>query len=946
MRKIHVCKLILATVLTLVALLPAPAAAQNSAIAGVVRDVTGGVLPGVTVEASSPALIERARVVVTDGAGQYRVITLPPGVYTVTFSLPGFSTVVREGIELTTNFTANVNAELRVGSVEESITVSGASPVVDIQSATQQQQLGRAVLDAIPTGRSLPSIGKVLPGIVTNGIDVGGSEGMQTQGMTVHGSGAGRYQIDGMTVQSGIGAGTAAQYWNDAMFEEFTYQTSAMPAEVDIGGVRVMMTPKEGGNAFSGHALGQLATWGSDNFTDDLKARGLGTPDKILEIWDQDFALGGPVKRDRLWFFFSQRYWGVNQLVAETSYRDPRLCTDIDWATSKRERKYGCQGIDDNWIYNYIGRLTLQATPRNKVSAFYSKENKYRGKRELQPGVSPEATTQQIMNLSYSFQAKWVSPITNRLLWEAGLSQYFLNYDFDYQPVVGPNDRPHTDLLLQQTWGARPGGFFNRNNHRRFWNLSLSYVTGSHAFKTGFQWSHGPADDTYDRYLGHTIQEYRAGVPASVVVDNTPLITRARMKKDIGVYVQDSWTIDRLTINPGVRFSYYEAGLAAQSNPAGRWVPAREFPAVESLPTFTNVSPRVSAVYDLFGDAKTAIKASPSEYIEPLGHNYAERYNPSFVDTDRRTWADLNGDDLAQDNEVGPAAKSSFGIKAALRPDPEKLKRQRDWEYTVSLQHELRPGMSAQIAYIRRVFMDIRKSDNLLVDPVADYTLVPIPDPRGNGETITIYNLSSTKFGLTDVLDYSSETNRRYWDGIELTANGRLPNGGTVFGGYTLGGASQMLCDVDDPNQLRYCDRSEPWLGQIKFGGAYLLPLDLQLSGTFVSFPGENLGVNYNVNRTVLRSLTGRTLTQTQVVVPLDDPSDPDRRLDRVSQVDLRVAKVLRVGQRRVTVQFDMFNVFNANTVLAEVQTFGPALAQAREMIKGRLFQLGAQLHF
>ena len=235
---------------------PATAWAQ-SAIAGVVKDTSGAVMPGVTVEVASPALIEKVRSVVSDGQGQYKIVDLRPGVYSVTFTLPGFNTVKRDGVELPTNFTATINADLRVGALEETVTVSGASPVVDVQNAVQQVVLSRQVLDAVPTGRSIPTLGALLPGARLALPDVGGTSGMQNRDLTVHGS-DGRdttFQVDGMTLNGIEGDGSVQSYFNEAMFEEISYQTSAINAEVSAGGVRANMIPKDGGNQFKGHAV-------------------------------------------------------------------------------------------------------------------------------------------------------------------------------------------------------------------------------------------------------------------------------------------------------------------------------------------------------------------------------------------------------------------------------------------------------------------------------------------------------------------------------------------------------------------------------------------------------------------------------------------------------------------------------------------------------------------
>jgi hypothetical protein len=934
----------------LVTLLPAVAAAQST-ISGTVRDASGGVLPGVTVEATSPALIEKVRVVTTDASGQYRIVDLRPGTYTITFTLTGFSTVRREGFELAANFAAPLNVDLKVGALEETITVTGDAPLVDVQSATQQVSLKREVLDAIPNGRNMPAVGKLMPGIVST-MEVGGSEGMQTPGMSVHGSSQTNYQIDGMTLQSPIGNGTAAMYWNDGQFENVSFQTSGIPAEVALGGVRVMMTPRDGGNAFKGSVVGQFAKIQSNNFTDKLKAGGLTEPNETLEQWDENASVGGPVMRDRVWFFLTQRYWGVNQLISNTKYNPAsiRLCTDIDWKTSKREREHGCQGIDDNYINNGMLRMSWQATAKNKVSAFYSKENKYRGHRELAPGISPEATTPQIMNLSYGFQVKWTAPVTNRILWDAGVSQYFLNYDFQYQDPVGPHDRPHVDLVRQLTWGARPGGFFNRNDYKRYHYFTLSWVTGSHELKGGLQYNFSQENSTYDRYLGHVVQEYNEGAPVSVLVDNTPVQNRPRLDNESGLFIQDSWTVKRLTLNPGIRWDYIKFSIDEQGGPAGRWVPARHFDQIGNLPSFTEWSPRFSAAYDLFGNAKTAIKGSASKYLSSMGHGFADTYNPFFVDTDRRTWQDRNGNDLADDDEIGPPQKSSFGLKAPRRPG-DGLKRLADWEYSAAIQQEITRRISGSFAFIRRRFINRGRSVNTYVDPVPgsptfSYTPFQIPDPRGNGQMITAYNLASRLSGLTDIVDTSSDVNRTYWNGIEFTANGRFGAGTTLYGGITMGGGSQNVCQVEDPNQLRYCERSEKWRPQYKFGGARLLPKDIQISGTYVAFPGNGLGVNYNISKATFRSLTGQTLTQTQIIVPLDNPSRPDRYLPTQQQVDLRLAKIMRLGNKRLNLNFDMFNALNFNTVQTEVQTFGSRLGVYTGQLPGRLIQFGAQIYF
>jgi Carboxypeptidase regulatory-like domain len=315
-------RLVLAVLACLVAL-PSLAHAQ-SAITGIVKDTSGAVLPGVTVEAASPALIEKTRSVTTDGEGRYNIVDLRPGVYSVTFSLEGFSTVKRDGVELPANFTATINGDMKVGSLEETITVSGQSPVVDTSTAVQQQVLSRAVLDSVPTGRSVPTLGAMLTGARLALPDVGGTSGMQNRDLTVHGS-DGRdttFMVDGMILNGIEGDGSVQSYFNDMMFEEVSYQTSAINAETSAGGVRANMIPKDGGNIFKGTAFvsGGNKHMQSDN-TADATAEGLAAGDALNKVWDVNVAVGGPIRKDKLWFFASGRDWGVQQFIANSFYR-------------------------------------------------------------------------------------------------------------------------------------------------------------------------------------------------------------------------------------------------------------------------------------------------------------------------------------------------------------------------------------------------------------------------------------------------------------------------------------------------------------------------------------------------------------------------------------------------------------------------------------------------
>src|SRR5438552_8055762 len=312
------------------ALLPTMASAQGTgAIAGTVRDASGAVLPGVTVEAASPALIEKVRTAITDGSGQYKIIQLPPGVYTVTFTLPGFSVVKREGVELTADFTAPINADLKVSTLEETSTVSPESPIVDVQSITTRTVMTRDVLDALPTGRNIQAVGIMIPGtnISLGGggalsRDVGGSGSLQQSPLQYRGSGDAVQTVEGMRLNNLCAQGQySGVYWNDGSFQEISYVTGADSAEMGQGGIRINMVPKDGGNTFHGVAFGNYA--GSSFAADNCGSSGVGVPcsrsdlygdltfnaankltnvSNLKRIWDVNPSIGGPIARDKVWF--------------------------------------------------------------------------------------------------------------------------------------------------------------------------------------------------------------------------------------------------------------------------------------------------------------------------------------------------------------------------------------------------------------------------------------------------------------------------------------------------------------------------------------------------------------------------------------------------------------------------------------------------------------------
>src|SRR5215468_6445886 len=560
-----------------------PALAQ-SAVAGVVKDPTGAVLPGVTVEAASPALIEKTKSTTTNEAGQYRLVDLRPGTYTVTFAITGFSTVRRTDIVLESNFTAPINVEMKIGQVAENVTVTGASPVVDVQTSQRREVVNQQLLEALPTGRNFQLMAGTVPSVTTGVFDVGGSSAMWTGGsLLVHGSitNDSRTLIDGMVVDAMFGGGQCScVYDNENQTQEMAVQVTGGSAENQLSGVLVNRIPKSGGNTFAGDGLFLFAnrSMQGDNLDDALIARGLTSDAKLYRDYDLNYSGGGPLIKDRLWFFVSGRNFAYNNYVAGAVNPD------------------GSQAIDDNTAKAFPARLTTQLDAKNRFTAMFDWANKIRGHRNLAANVTPAASIQQSQPAEHILQGKWTSALTSHLLLEAGYTQSFNAPLYTYEPEVAidtchavytacaPGSYgtiAHQDTLLGTQYVAAVAGpvsgsgpaFMPALSH--VVQASLSYVSGAHAFKVGFQDRFGYAKDIRTNVNGDLTQQYRGGVPSFVNVLNTPFNNEVDVNSDFGIFVQDTWTTKRLTLSPGIRYDHFNSSIPAQTEAAGRFVPVR-----------------------------------------------------------------------------------------------------------------------------------------------------------------------------------------------------------------------------------------------------------------------------------------------------------------------------------------------------------------------------------
>ena len=916
--------LLLAAGITIAA---AASAQAQSAIAGVVRDGSGAVLPGVTVEASSPALIEGSRAAVTDNAGSYRIENLRPGDYVVTFVLTGFRTVKREGITLPASFTATVNADLSVGQLEESITVTGESPLVDVRGSVSQSVMSRATLDTIPTGRDPFAVGQLIAGVTTSTPDVGGTQVMQQPTLQVHGSSNNDnvFMVDGVQIQHiGFGGNQTGFYFNDGLMEEISYQTSSLPAEAPVGGVQINMIPHDGGNAFHGgvFATGGNGSMQADNLTPDLVALGFKIQNRVQSVYDVNVTLGGPIRRDRLWFFGTFRRWSANNYLGNT------------FAST------GAQAVDDQHLTDATGRFTYQATRLNKFSFHYDRSIKWRGHRPnnwLTASINdPISDVVQTTQLNYIGEIKWSSPISNRLLAEAAIFTLPVNYTLGFEPDAAPGTYATWDQIRSAISGVSPR--MDTNSARMFtYSGNVSYVTGSHSLKVGTQVRTGWSQELFS-IRGDILQITNKGEPNSVRLVNTPS-GHKESGVNTGVYVQDSWRLGRWTLNPGVRFERFVMSIPAQSAPAGTWVPARDFAAQDGIVNWNTVSPRIGVSWDVFGDGRTAIKGGASRYDRLEGVTLAQPLNLRNIAFETCPWADANRDLVAQTSEIA-MSQCTGSLQPTLGNVDPGLKRPHQWEYTAMVQRQVGASTSVSLGYYGRRFTDLYTTVNAAVPPSA-YTPVTVTNPL-TGSPITVYNQDpSTRTAVRSVLTTIPNLLQTY-NGVEMQLHTRMHNA-TVFGGVTIGRdyGDQDSGDLNNPNNLINNNGSVGFDStyQIRGGFSYRLPAGVQFSGSIREATGLPQTRVFVVTTSIVPGLT--QVTQNVQATPRGEFRYPWQNL-----VDLRFAKSFKTGATKFEPTVDVFNIFNNNAITSANTTIGSSLGRPSAIVMGRLLRLGGRITF
>ena len=989
------------SVLVLIAavLLPSLASAQGT-LTGTVKDQSGGVLPGVTVEASSPALIEKVRAAVTDDAGVYRIPGLNPGTYALTFRLTGFNLVRREGIELSGTTTLTIPIEMRVGALEETLTVTGETPVVDVQSVQRETVLSADVVAAMPGNRSVGTLLNAVPGLNVNDGALAASPTMTFFAARGGPINEGRMAINGMTIAAPFNGGGVSTYILDSInVDEVAVSVAGGLGESDIGGPMMNLVPRYGGNQFRGSAfINNAGDWSrGNNLNDELRAVGLTETPGIINSYDANVSYGGPLKRDRLWFFGSYRSLetaaAVPGIIANRNAFD---ASRWDWVGDPTVTLRTKQGRE-----SYIGRITMQVSARHRVSYNQEYQRRCEGstlRLDTDDGcnsrgadwvavgagnalISPEANNLYFGNLPYHVnQAIWTAPMTSKLLLEAGFTRFMFRggttgrpapdgitnliqvteQSTAINPATGQQYAPRANYVYRGPSNWNPN-YANPNS----WRASASYVTGSHEMKVGYQGSYIRVKNWFFVNEPQLAYRFNQGVPNQFTF-RLPEWHQSDRTATGSLYVQDKWTRSRLTLQGALRYDRAWSFTPAEHNGTELTSPFNaapiSFPRTPGVDSFNDITPRFGAAYDVFGNGKTALKFNIGHYLDSATNDSEYTSNSPaarIVRTGTRNWDDRTYPigDPRRDNKVidcdimnfaangeCPAATGdtlNFGQASGniTQVNQETLRgwgvRQNDWQWGITLQHEIVPRLSAEVSYNRRWFNGVKVTDNTLRGPTDydQFTITVPSDPRlpgGGGYPITLalVTQAGSDRGVQNYVTFEEDfgpARDSHWDGVDFTLSARLRQGLTMQFGTTTGRSVEDNCATTSVidgagliKDIRNCHDVDPFQTTVRGLASYTVPkVDVLVSGTVRSQPAVERVANWAFPNALIRDAVGRlppgsTATGTTTV----DILDVDHRLyadNRRTQIDMRFAKILRFGSRRVDVGVDLSNLLNTN---------------------------------
>lgn len=920
---------------------------DRSGVDGKVVDQSGGVLPGVVVTIASPALLGGDRSTVTDAEGAFRFAALPAGVYQVTFALEGFAPRQRE-VRLDTGFVATLDEVMSLGSVEEALTVSAHSPVVDVRTTAVSTNLGKEALEQLPTSRSMWQVMNLAPGLRVAGVDVGGSAVGNQQTYSNYGTSTGgnKPTLDGVDTRED--AGGAGFYYDYGAFQEVQIKAMGNDAEMAVPGTQFIGILKSGGDQFhgSGYFAWETPRLQSDNVTDALRAKGVKEGNPLKAYRDGNVDLGGPVFKRKLWFYGSYRHQHIEQGVL--GYVASPGPDHLPGTPDDVEGSYQVT------LTNLTGKVSGQMGPKHRFSGFVQAQEKDQPDRTADAFRYRESTFHQIFKPRAS-KVDWSWVASDRTYVNAFVGYWGYNSD-----ILNETEAPsaYDTVTLRYSGRYNPSPYYVGRSRWQY-NASLSHFVanalgGSHDIKAGLEFT----DE--DRYRDEPAKSngadyqlrFQNGVPFQVIVYNFPYDSTSIMTTQ-SAYVRDAWRFgDRATLNLGVRYESYHVYNPAQSKPQGRFYPAGDFPEGEVL-TWRNWAPRIGLAMPLDADKRTVVKATYGWFNFATQALYADTFNNNAVASSTYRWLDINGNRNFDDGELGTFVTATGAKTSAVNPDIEQPKTH---ELTASIERQIAANFSARASYVYRREMNRFQTVNVLRPYDAYNIAIPSVDPgpdgvagtADDGAPITYYEYGAAYAGAAFIqnVDQNVPGYDNGYHSVEVAAQKRLSNRWQLVtsflatrvdewvAGLTAAGALGSGVPVT-PN-MDFFPKRQYWQWNYKVAGSYDLPYQIQVAGTFTSQSGDVWARDARFTTGLVRSGS--------LILRMEDAAA--NRLPTQNLLNIRVEKRQKIGFGTAAFQFDVFNVMNTNVELGVTTRSGASFGRITSILPPRVARLGVSYTF
>jgi hypothetical protein len=918
-------------------------ASVTGTIQGRVTDASGAVLPGVAVIASSPSMIGM-QTQVTNENGSYRFPAVPPGTYTLAYELSGFNSAKREGVEVALGFTANINVELALASLQETLTVTGESPVIDTSATSVQQNFRLEQLNSIPNGRDMWALLAATPGVIMSRVDVGGNRAGTQTGYTAYGlNGQVRVSVEGINTTEGTGG--AGFYFDYGSFEEVFLGVAGQGAEAATPGVQSQFLGKSGGNRFGGELYvdGYNNAFQGSNLTDEhVNVFGLRRgSNEVLRYYDVNVNAGGPVKKDKAWFHFSWR----RQFNA---VEQPLFTFDQSF---------------DTWNQNPSAKGTYQINQNHKLIGYYQWNMKVQPTRLPVAGYTYDSigpTTRQ-ESPSWVWKGEWNGTISDKMYLEARYGDFgyydarLKNSDEDYfwrdtgrLILTGAHTENQNDRDRKQLTGAA--------------TYFLDTKRGSHTFKFGGELYLESQWGGRTQNVGGNIEHiYNSGVSSQVVFgiptalsvsglkasDNGDLLVVNKLDQQ-DLFLNDTWSMGRVTLNLGVRWDRYRGWMPDQRQIAFAIgpvsVPEQLFQE-RSFYTWNSIGPRAGITYDLAGDGKTVVKASYGLFWHNPGPGVSGDANPNQNNKSVTfTWTDRNGDRRYQPGEEG-AAPTATSLAGTIQLDP-NIAQPYSHDVAVYLERQLASSLGARVGFVYKTEDDLIAQYNP-GRPLEAYTLeFPLVDLGADGvrgtaddRTLTLKGVPNTadvntRFPLTNVTMNTPRFSR--YKTVEASVNKRLSQKWSMQAGGSRTWAHDFPGNYPNNPNGTFDQDTTRW--DFKVSGNYDGPLGIRFSPLLRHQAGANFARQISVGAATAQGF-GAIFSGTINVEPLNS-----RRHDNITVLDLRLERGFALAYNmRVRGFFDLFNITNSNAAETRTITTGTSFLRPTAVLAPRTARLGAR---